>query len=164
MENVNDGFNKNNINIINKDSFFETNLINKYIFDFIYYLDIKDIMNTLFLNKNINKIICNKYILDYIKNKASIKISNIITKYFILITNMNDLDIGKKLSSKYIALYYYRYYNKNYINYYYNMQHCNKKKYIIDKYKNKYTDNPTRTDLFFLIRNIPIKDIMYIGW
>jgi len=62
-----------------------------------------------------------------------------------------------------LAFQFFRYYEKKYIKLWYN-NHIEWKKKIIDKYKIKHTESPTRLELFKLILKIPIDDVSSIGW
>ena len=122
------------------------------------YLKISDIKKisfltkTIYLNKNNNN-----YSKSLIKEKSIKIIINFFRKYLNMIKNdkLND-----KIS---LALYYFRYYEKDYIKSFYNIN-VDWKKIIINKYKTKFTDNPTRFDLYHLIKLIPVDETYAIGW
>ena len=122
------------------------------------YLKISDIKKisfltkTIYLNKNNNN-----YSKSLIKEKSIKIIINFFRKYLNMIKN-------DKLSDKMsLALYYFRYYEKDYIKSFYNINE-DWKKIIINKYKTKFTDNPTRFDLYHLIKLIPVNETYSIGW
>ena len=77
--------------------------------------------------------------------------------------NIHILTQNNVLTKKMLALYYFKYYDKQFIDIIYNKLHGYKKS-IIEKYKTKYTNNPSRYDLYFLLKKIPISDVMTIGW
>lgn len=145
---------------------FENTLINTCIYQIILdYLSLKDINNVIFLSKN---ILYKRYIRKIIKNKASISIFNLMLKNKYILKNItcHNIDIlfeNNRLTKKTFALYYFKFYEKRFINAIYNEQHGDKKT-IIDNYKDKITENPTRYDLYLLLKRIPIQDVLYIGW
>ena len=124
------------------------------------YLKISDIKNIHFLTKNIylNKN-NNNYSKSIIKEKSIKIIIFFFKKYLKMIKKMNN-NLNNKLS---LALYYFRYYEKDNIESFYNIN-VSWKKIIIDKYKTKFTDNPTRFDLYNLIKLIPVDETYSIGW
>ena len=69
----------------------------------------------------------------------------------------NSLYDNNLFTSKIVASYYFMMYPKIYINSWYNMGQGWKKD-TIDSY------NPTRLDLFILIKNMKIGDTFAIGW
>jgi hypothetical protein len=130
------------------------------------YLQIKDIKNTYILTK---KIYCNKNNENYskylIKSKSIKIIIHFFKKYLIMIKKINNNQDDYYLNNdkKFIALYYFKFYDKKYIKSFYNMS-IPWKKDIINKYKTKFTENPTRFDLYNLIKLMPIEDTLSVGW
>ena len=120
----------------------------------------------IFINNNHTMKI---YIEHIIRDNASIIISKFI-KNMIKQKNMikyivNDFE-NIVITKKTLAMYYYLYYEKRHINSFYN-NNCTWKSQIIKKYKDENNDennNPSRIDLFNLIKNIPVNDVMSIGW
>jgi len=151
---------------MNSNEIFENTLINTNIYCIVLeYLSLKDINNIIFLSKN---ILYKKYVRKLIKNKARISIFNLMLKNRYILKNVTQRNINillenNILTKKTFALYYFKYYEKRFINAIYNQQYGNKK-LIIDTYKDKITEHPTRYDLYFLLRKIPIHDVLYIGW
>jgi hypothetical protein len=143
------------------------------------YLDISDNKNLMKLNKEIyNNKISNNYFKRIITAKAK-KILMIFMKKYVnyikynnnihnnIHNDMYDLRINKistLITKKMNALYYFRNYEKQYINMWYNMN-IPFKKALLDKYKNNNNvDNPTRYDLYYLIKKMDIDDVYLIGW
>ena len=151
---------------MNSNEIFENTLINTNVYQIILeYLSLKDINNVIFLSKN---ILYKRYIRKIIKNKASISIFNLMLKNRNILKNIthDNIDIlfeNNILTKKTFALYYFKFYEKRFINAIYNEQHGDKKE-IIDRYKDKITENPSRYDLYLLFKKIPIYDVLYIGW
>lgn len=130
------------------------------------YLTIKETINISFLTKKIylnenNK----KYSKDLIKKKSIKIIINIFKKYLLLIKKLyNEIYFDTLYENKkFVALYYFKFYEKKYIKSFYNIN-VPWKKSIIDKYKTKFTENPSRFDLFHLLKNIPTEETLAIGW
>ena len=151
---------------MNPNEIFENTLINTNVYQIILdYMSLKDINNVIFLSKNVSY---KRYIRKIIKNKASISIFNLMLKNRNILKNIthdnfNMLYANNTLTKKTVALYYFKFYEKRFINAIYNEQYGNKRA-IIDYYKDKITENPTRYDLYLLLKRIPIQDILYIGW
>jgi len=151
---------------MNSNEIFENTLINTNIYCIVLeYLSLKDINNIIFLSKN---VLYKKYVRKLIKNKARISIFNLMLKNRYILKNVTQRNINillenNILTKKTFALYYFKYYEKRFINAIYNQQYGNKK-LIIDTYKDKITEHPTRYDLYFLLKKIPIHDVLYIGW
>ena len=131
------------------------------------YLNYDDNKKILLLNKLIiNNKINISYSIKLIYVKSSKIIFNFMKKYLEYsryITNIENLEIFNLITKKIIASYYFKFYDKKSINSLYNNQ-TGLKKNIIDLYKTKNIDNPSRIDLYNLIRKMPINDIAYIGW
>jgi hypothetical protein len=128
-------------------------------------LSLKDIQNVIFLNKSIFKNIDRKSLNYIVKNIASkLIIKNIKSFTFYLkninVNNNNFIDnIFKN------AVYFYKYYPKRFINEYYNMNTQNNIIEICkEKYNLKITDNPSRYDLFNLVKNLNFNDLLFLGW
>ena len=151
---------------MNSNEIFENTLINTNVYQIVLdYISLKDIKNVIFLSKN---TLYKKYLCKLIKNRVFTPIFNIMIKNRNILKNItsNNFDmlyLNNFLTKKTIALYYFKFYEKIFINAIYNEQHGNKRE-IIDRYKDKITDNPTRYDLYNLLKKIPIHDIIYIGW
>ena len=151
---------------MNSNEIFENTLINTNVYQIVLdYLSLKDIKNIIFLSKN---ILYKRYIRKLIKNRSCIFIFNIMLKNKNILKhitqhNFDTLYMNNTLTKKTVALYYFKFYEKRFINAIYNEQRGGKKE-IIDTYKDKITENPTRYDLYFLLKKIPIYDVLYIGW
>lgn len=149
-------------------------MIDIFIDNYLYinicdYLKLDEIKNLFY---SIKKICKNKNNIQYTKriilNKSSIKISELIKKYINLLKFINGdnyeiLIENNRLTRKFNALFFFRFYDKIYINNWYNQIPIWKKD-LINKYKKKYTNNPTKYDLYYLIKSMPIKDVLSIGW
>jgi hypothetical protein len=147
------------------------NLINESVIYLLIneYLSISDIKKVFFLNKRIYKNKSNRvYTKMLLEKNASNKITTLMKNYFMkmkIIThdNYDYLFNSRLITSRYSAFYYFKYYHKNYINSWYN-NNLGWKEEIIKKYKKKHTNNPTRYDLFNLIKDLNPFDTMAIGW
>jgi hypothetical protein len=132
------------------------------------YLSISDIKKVLFLNKRIYQNKSNRlYTKILLEKLASNKITTLMKNYFIKmkIINTDNYDYlfnSKLITRKYCAFYYFKYYDKIYINSWYN--NSGWKGNIINRHKKKYTNNPTRHDLFNLIKDLNAYDTLMIGW
>jgi hypothetical protein len=133
------------------------------------YLSIIDNIKLITLSKQVlnNKI--NRDYFNIIIKKVSKKvILSFITKiyHFKKIINEHDFNIyfeSNKLTKRYLALYYFKYYGTEYVDSWYNFI-PGWKRDIIEKYKTKITDKPNSFDLFNLIKKIPVNDTLAIGW
>jgi hypothetical protein len=157
-------------------SLFEKSIIyNELYKELLSYLTFEDCSNIIILNKNIyNDII--KYTKAYLDNKSSYVI-NIFKKFHLLnnfISNeydkisyeyykLNRIFIDGNIHRKYQALLYYTFYERKYRISLYNEQ-TGWKKEIVDTYKTIITDNPSKYDLFLLIKSMPVNDSSSIGW
>ena len=122
------------------------------------YLNINDNRNLSYINKHIYYEKTNRKIRYYIiQNKGSFIISRFLKNY--LNIYLDEIIIIKRLN----AIYYYKNYEKIYINGWYNCI-TKWKQHILMKYKTKYTNNPTRLDICNLIKKMPICEVQSIGW
>ena len=153
---------------------FETTLINTYLYkELVPYLLAKDLINLLLVNKEIyNDPFIKKYI-----HKNSSYIIKLFKKYHVLnsfIENeFNDLSYNYlklhrrflecSLARKYQAMLYYSFYTREFRYIWYNEQ-SGYKKDIIDRYKKKITHEPTKYDLYILIKSMSISESTLIGW
>jgi len=133
------------------------------------YLLVNDNINLMFSSKEIfnNKLNHKyfKYITKIVEKKIILRF---ITKiyHFKKIINEHDFNIyfeSNKLTKRYLALYYFKYYGTEYVDSWYNFI-PGWKRDIIEKYKTKITDKPNSFDLFNLIKKIPVKDTLAVGW
>lgn len=139
--------------------------------DFIYsrvceYLSINDNKKLSFVNKKVYKNLLNKKIRRfYIFKKSTLIITNLMKNYLfkIKILNLYYINGSIPISKKINALMFYRYYEKKYINGWYNI-HIPWKKNLINKYKKKITTSPSRLDLYLLIKDMDIIETISIGW
>ena len=151
------------------ESLIEKNIIESPIYIIMgEYLNISDNIN---LFTSIKKICKNSINIEYsfflIKKKAITIIKRTIKKYITLkrtIINYFDTLVRSTLiTRRSLAIYYFVKYKKIHINGFYNFDNDIKIN-IINKYKDKITDNPSRLDLFNLIKKMNIHDVYYIGW
>jgi hypothetical protein len=139
--------------------------------DFIYsrvceYLSINDNKKLSLVNKKVYKNTLNKKIRRlYIVKKSTVIITNLMKNYLFKIRILNLYYINEwiPVSKKINALMFYRYYEKEYINGWYNNQ-IPWKKNLIDKYKKKITTSPSRLDLYLLIKDMDVIESSSIGW
>jgi hypothetical protein len=148
-----------------KKSLFEQRISQQTIYiDICSYLNLNTIKNMNVLNKNINKNKLEKTYANYIVKNCS---SYVITKFMRKLTNY--IKINKKIandeniSQETLALHYFIFYTKNHINSWYN-NGAQWKKAIIDSYNPKNILNPTRFDLYNLIKKMAVNDVYSIGW
>jgi hypothetical protein len=128
------------------------------ISEFLNPSDIKNLLKTSkFLYKNVE---FRKYTKELIFNKAANIVISFWRKYVVVCKAYLNISF---LTKKYISFYFFKYLNKDHINNWYNINIGWKKK-IIDKYKLKKTETPTRLDLYILIKKIPAEDVLSIGW
>ena len=118
------------------------------------FLRFKDIINLSMVSKLLHR---HKYKNNSIKNRSSYIIFNFIKRVRFNKIIYNSLYDNNLFTSKIVASYYFMMYPKIYINSWYNMGQGWKKD-TIDSY------NPTRLDLFILIKNMKIGDTFAIGW
>jgi hypothetical protein len=151
-------------------SLLEKNLLNSHLHIVIgEYLSLNDNINLITISKKIyyNKI--NKYYCKYvITNLAKKIITRFIIKiyYFKKMITEDDCIMyinNNTLTKRYLALYYFKFYDKIHINNWYNFI-PGLKRIIIEKYKTKITNNPNSFDLYNLIKRIPVEDTLFIGW
>jgi hypothetical protein len=153
---------------------FETTLIDTGLYkELVPYLLGKDLINLLLVNKYI-------YNEGFIKNYLDKKTQSIIClfkKYHILnsfIDNefntisdnyfrLNRSFIDCPITRKYQAMLYYSFYHREYRYIWYNGQ-IGWKKVIVDTYKKKHTDEPSKYDLYVLIKSMSVNESMLIGW
>lgn len=133
------------------------------------YLNIKDIENIFYLNKKICKNKNNKlYTRLLIRDKGAVKIVNFFKRSICIFRYIEKINFEKKLKStnlikKITALYYFKYYDKESTNYWYNIQ-IQWKKDILDQHGRKNIENPTKYDLFNLMKVMNPNDVFTIGW
>jgi len=128
------------------------------ISEFLNPSDIKNLLKTSkFLYKNVE---FRKYTKELIFNKAANIVISFWRKYVVVCKAYLNISF---LTKKYISFYFFKYLNKDHINNWYNIN-IGWKKEIVDKYKLKKTDTPTRLDLYLLIKKIPAEDVLSIGW
>jgi hypothetical protein len=133
------------------------------------YLSIIDNIKLITLSKQIfNNKINRKYFNSIINIISKKVILRFIIKIYHFKKIINEHDFIKyiesnKLTKRYLALYYFKYYDIQYIDSWYNFI-PGWKRDIIDIYKTKITDKPNSFDLFNLIKKIPVNDTFAIGW
>ena len=158
-------------NVFNK----KLSLLEKIILDNYLHINIGEYLS---ISDNINLIICSKKIFnnklnrEYFKYVTNILSKKIIARFIIKIYHFKKmineelfeilLD-SNRLTKRFVALYYFKYYHNEYVRSWYNFE-IQWKKDIIDKYKSKITDKPTKFDLFNLVKKIPVNDTFSIGW
>ena len=133
------------------------------------YLYINDNKNLIKLNKEIfNNKISNIYCKKIIIDKSRKIIYRFMKKYINYIKCINNFHNPRSnlITKKINAVYYFRNYEKKHINFWYN-SFKGWKKDLIDKHKNKdefKKENPTRYDLYKLIKKMDVKDVYTVGW
>ena len=141
-------FNKMNLNI---DIFY-------IIIDFLNPSDIKN------LNKSKKLLFFDKKYKSYCKCMIISRSANILIKFWKkYLEKCKILNCNLFLTKKLIAFYFFRYYERRYWDLWYN-NNIEWKKKIIDKYKKEEISNPSRLDLFHLVLQIPVGDMISIGW
>ena len=129
------------------------------VLDYLNIFELKSVLSIDLKNK--------KYIHYLLRCKASSIIKTFIKRTTYILKNLNEynniLYYDNKISIKYIALYYIKYYTKENMIKFYNISILWKRQ-IIDKYKLKFTDNPSKYDFFNLIKRMALYDIVSIGW
>ena len=133
----------------------------------VSYLNLNDNKNILLLNKllfnnKINKLYYKK-IININSRKIIFNFMKRYLDYINYINNIENLILLNLLTKRINASYFFKNYDKKYVNSWYNIN-ISWKKNIIDLYKTKYTNNPSRIDLFNLIKKIPIDETFLIGW
>ena len=125
------------------------------------YLNSDDNKKILLLNKSIfNNRINRMYYKEMINTnskKIKLKFMRRYLNYSKYISNLESLERLNLITKKINASYYFKFYDKIYINNWYN-NNTGFKKSIVDMYKTKDIVNPTRLDLFNLINRININD------
>jgi hypothetical protein len=150
-------------------------LLEKIILDNYLHINIGEYLS---INDNINLMICSKKIFnnklnrEYFKYFTKIISKKIISRFIIKIyhfkkmindDNFNILFESNRLTKRFMALYYFKYYDNKFVESWYNFI-PGWKRDIINKYKSKITDKPTKFDLFNLVKKIPVNDTFSIGW
>ena len=129
------------------------------VLDYLNIYDLKSILSIDLKNK--------KYINELLIFKSSKIIQTFIKRTSYILKNIHEynniLYYYNKISIKYIALYYIKHYTRDNIINFYNIPILWKRK-IVDKYKLKFTDNPSKYDFFNLIKRMELDDIVTIGW
>jgi hypothetical protein len=134
------------------------------------YLSINDNKNLMKLNKDIyhnkiSRIILKKLIAKKSKNLIY-KFFKKYSKYIEYVNNLHNNYRPKLITKKINAIYYFKNYEKKYINSWYNLM-GGSKKMLIDNYKDEdelKKENPTRYDLYRLIKKMNVNDVLYVGW
>jgi hypothetical protein len=156
------------------NSTFESSLINTDLYkELVPYLLGKDLINLLLVSKYIyNEGFIKKYL-----DKKTQYITKLFKKYHILnsfvnnefntISNnyfrVNRNFIDCPIARKYQAMLYYSFYRRKYRYSWYNDQLV-WKKVIVDTYKKKHTNEPTKYDLYILIKSMSVNESILIGW
>ncbi len=137
------------------------------ILNIIEFLPFKDIHSVHLLNKSIYRGIDKKELIYVLKNRAKYTIYKSLRSYVNFLRNINEEEQMQR-TQKELALYYYKYYPRDCINEYYNTDGYGRKSNIIRQCKNQNnlrdTDNPSRYDLYQLVKNLDVQDTYYIGW
>lgn len=167
-----------NIIILDKsiamNNYFEISILHTGLYkEILPYLYGKDLLYLSILNKYIYD---EKYIQNYLFKKSSC-IIKLFKRYHTLNSfidkeydtlqcdhhNRYGSYLECSLARKYHAMLYYSFYLKEHRYILYNRQ-IGWKKDIVDFYKKKDTDKPTKYDLYLLIKNMPISEAILIGW
>jgi hypothetical protein len=148
-----------------KKSLFEQKISQQTVcIDIFGYLNINTIKNMNILNKNINKNKLEKTYANYIvKNCSALVITKFMRKLTKYIKINKEIINYENISQETLALHYFIFYTKNHINSWYNNS-CQWKKAIIDSYNPKNIVNPTRFDIYNLIKRMVVNDVYSIGW
>jgi len=157
-------------NILKNLSLLEKIILDNYLHINIgEYLSINDNINLMISSK---KIFNNKLNREYFKYVTKIVPKKIIARFITKIYDLkkmiteHDFEIllkSNRLTKRFMALYYFKYYDNHLVELWYNIS-GGWKGDIIEKYKSKITDKPTKFDLFNLIKKIPVNDTLAIGW
>jgi hypothetical protein len=157
------------------DLFEKTFDTSSIVLNLLKYLTINDnkqlsLINKAFYYNKENR----KYRIYIVKNYSCNIICKVLKRYKLLIESVN---IYGQVTKKLNALYYYRYYDKQYINSLYTTKKIIWKNKILNKYKNILNNNlllqikqiyknkyTTRFDLYSLIKIMDIDDMLSIGW
>jgi thiaminase len=116
------------------------------------------------LNKNLNKNRLDKNYSNYIvKNSSAYVITRFMRKLCICLKTYKEIIDNIEITQKTLALYYFIFYTKKYINNWYNNS-IQWKKDIILSYNPKNIVNPTRFDIYSLIKRMAMNDVYSIGW
>lgn len=130
------------------------------------YIGLNDNRNLISLNKEIyNNKISKTYFKKIVIEKSKKIIFNFMKKIVNHMKYVNKAYEDEIITRKNIALYYFKNYDKEYIKEWYNINIVWKKR-ILDKYKKNddIKENPSRYDLFKLIRKMDINHTYSIGW
>lgn len=139
----------------------------------IPFLTFRDTKNLLLSCKDVYK---NKYIKIELKKQIGYLIISIFRRYIPLIRDIRKYNEEDIIHSKRLnAVYFYRFYDKKYINSWYNLNgwkkdiinRCKKRmnNHFLLEIKQRYKDiHTTRLDLFNIIRNMEVRDALAIGW
>lgn len=142
---------------------------NPYYLIIISFLSLKDNKKLLLLNKKINSYLKNcrirKVIMYDIYTNIIVRLFQKYKSYINVLQSDTfiNLYIENKVVKKMNAFYYFRFYQKQHIQLWYNLQ-VGWKKNILDKYKKKKIDNPSRYDLYHFIKKIDVEETSMIGW
>ena len=144
--------------------------------DIIYYiskfLPNKDKFTLTILNKSINSMKPLNNILKNLKKKRHIimsffiKSKHIFNKISIIYEKEKTMgyhDIHPINTSKMMALYFFKYYEKKYVKSWYNGISSNKFILIRDIIDNT-IENPNKYDLYRLQVQMPLENILILGW
>jgi hypothetical protein len=151
-------------------SLLEKIILDNYLYiNIVEYLSIHDNINLMFSSKRVfNNKLNRKYFKYVTKIIAKKIILRFISKIYHFKKIINDYDFNilfesNRLTKRYLALYYFKYYDNKFVESWYNFNNGWKRD-IIEKYKIKITDKPNKFDLFNLIKKIPVEDTLAIGW
>ena len=139
-------------------------LQNTLCIDVYSYLNINSVKNMSELNKNINKNKLDKTYGNFIvKNCSAYVITSFMRKFSIFIKKNKETFNNTRISQKTNALFYFIHYPKRHIDSWFNNT-IQWKKDIILSYNPKNIENPTRFDLYNLIKKMNVNDVYSIGW
>ena len=132
--------------------------------DIYSYLNINSVKNMSELNKNINKNKLDKTYRNFIvKNCSAYVITSFMRRFSTFIKKNKETFNDTSISPNSLALCYFIHYPQQYINSWYNNT-IQWKEDIILSYNPKNIENPTRFDLYHLIKKMNVSDVYSIGW
>ena len=147
------------------ESSFEKKFLQQTLCVDIYsYLNINSVKNMSYLNNNINKNKLDKKYSNFIvKNCSAYVITSFMRRFSTFIKKNKETFNDTSISPNSLALCYFIHYPQQYINSWYNNT-IQWKEDIILSYNPKNIENPTRFDLYHLIKKMNVSDVYSIGW
>lgn len=131
------------------------------LFDYLNPNDIKNIIKTNKILYNNDKLVL--YSKQLILNRCANLLINFWKRYISITKIFRNNIFEYNITRRVIAFIFFKNYEKELIKIWYNNE-IEWKKEILDKYKIKYTDYPTRLDIYKLILRIPVSETLSLGW